>query len=82
MSNHNVPIEKIADLIGQRTMIVTRTVYQYQLKPVIEAGAITMNTIFDGIGKTEPTSRPAPHLALILALTARYTFEKCGPYWI
>jgi hypothetical protein len=41
-----VPIEKVADLVGHRTTIVTQTVNRDQLRPVIETGAVTMNTIF------------------------------------
>jgi hypothetical protein len=36
MSDNDVPIEKIADLVGHRTTIVTQTVYRHQLRPVIE----------------------------------------------
>ncbi len=45
MSDNDVPIEKIADLVGHRTTIVTQTVYRHQLRPVIETGATAMNTI-------------------------------------
>lgn len=46
MSDHGVPIETIADLVGHRGTGVTETVYRHQLKPVITKGAETMNTIF------------------------------------
>ena len=46
MSDNDVPIEKIANLVGHRTTVVTQTVYRHQLRPVIETGATTMNTIF------------------------------------
>jgi integrase len=45
MSDNDVPIETIADLVGHRTTIVTQTVYRHQLRPVIETGATAMNTI-------------------------------------
>ncbi len=45
MSDKRRPIEKIADLVGHRTTIVTQTVYRHQLRPVIETGATAMNTI-------------------------------------
>jgi integrase len=51
MSDNDVPIEKIADLVGHRTTIVTQTVYRHQLRPVIDAGATAMNTIFNRQGK-------------------------------
>jgi integrase len=45
LSDNDVPIEKIADLVGHRTTIVTQTVYRRQLRAVIETGATAMNTI-------------------------------------
>ena len=53
MSDNDVPIEKIADLVGHRTTIVTQTVYRHQLRPVIETGATAMNTILARKGKTD-----------------------------
>ena len=47
MSDNDVPIETIADLIGHRTTIVTQTVYRHQLRPVIETGATAMNSILN-----------------------------------
>jgi integrase len=47
MSDNDVPIEKIADLVGHRTTIVTQTVYRHQLRPVIETGATAMNSILN-----------------------------------
>jgi len=46
MSDHGVPIETIADLVGHASTAVTETVYRHQLKPVITRGAETMSTIF------------------------------------
>ena len=53
MSDNDVPIEKIADLVGHRTTIVTQTVYRHQLRPVIETGATAMNTILNRQSKAE-----------------------------
>ncbi len=47
MSDNDVPIETIADLVGHRTTIVTQTVYRHQLRPVIETGATAMNSILN-----------------------------------
>ena len=47
LSDNDVPIEKIADLVGHRTTIVTQTVYRHQLRPVIETGATAMNEILN-----------------------------------
>jgi site-specific recombinase XerC len=76
MSDNDVPIEKITNLVGHRTTVVTETVYRHQLRPVIETGATAMNTILNRQGKTSRSSSLAPRSALILALTARHTFEK------
>jgi len=46
MSDNDVPIETIADLVGHKGTAVTERVYRHQLKPVITKGATTMNTIF------------------------------------
>ena len=54
MSDNDVPIEKIADLVGHRTTTVTQTVYRHQLRPVIETGATAMNTILNRQDKAEP----------------------------
>jgi hypothetical protein len=53
MSDNDVPIEKIADLVGHRTTVVTETVYRHQLRPVIETGATAMNSILNRQGKTQ-----------------------------
>jgi integrase len=47
MSDHGVSIETIADLVGHKSTTVTERVYRHQLKPVITAGAQTMDIIFD-----------------------------------
>ncbi len=47
MSDNDVPIEVIADLVGHASTAVTEEVYRHQLKPVITKGAETMNTIFN-----------------------------------
>ena len=52
MSDNDVPIEKIADLVGHRTAVVTQTVYRHQLRPVVETGATAMNSILNRQGKT------------------------------
>jgi integrase len=46
MSDHGVPIETIADLVGHNGTGVTEKAYRHQLKPVITKGAETMNSIF------------------------------------
>jgi integrase len=46
MSDSNVPVEEIADLVGHKGTLVTERVYRHQLKSVIIKGAETMNTVF------------------------------------
>jgi hypothetical protein len=61
MSDNDVPIETIADLVGHRTTIVTQTVYRHQLRPVIETGATAMNSMSgtgSGTSSTGPISSP------------------------
>jgi integrase len=53
MSDNDVPIEKIADLVGHRTTVVTETVYRHQLRPVIETGATAMNSILNRQGRSQ-----------------------------
>jgi delta 1-pyrroline-5-carboxylate dehydrogenase len=53
MSDNDVPIEKIADLVGHRTTIVAQIVYRHQLRPVMETGATAMNAILNRQGKTQ-----------------------------
>ena len=75
-----MPIEKIADLVGHRTTIVTQTVYRHQLRPVIETGATAMNTIFKRQKNTDCLN-PAPRLAPILAPTARQILTEKSVTW-
>jgi integrase len=50
MSDNDVPIEKIADLVAHRTTVVTQSVYRHQLRPVIETAA-AMSAILARKGK-------------------------------
>ncbi len=52
MSDREVPIETVADLVGHSSTAVIEKVYRHQLKPVITKGAQTMNTIFNQDRKT------------------------------
>jgi hypothetical protein len=46
MSDNDVPLEKIADLVGRKGTSVPDRVYWHQLKPAIRTGADTINAIF------------------------------------
>jgi integrase len=46
MSDSNVPLEKIAVLVGHSSSRTTETVYRHQLRPVITTGAEVMDQIF------------------------------------
>jgi len=65
LSDHGVPIEKIADLVGHSGTTVTEKVYRHQLRPVLLTGAVVMDQIFRGPlppppTLPEPTKRQAP----------------------
>jgi integrase len=46
LSDSGVPIEQIARLLGHSGTAVTERVYRHQLRPVLEEGADTMDTLF------------------------------------
>ncbi len=46
LSDSGVPIEQIARLLGHSGTAVTERVYRHQLRPVLEEGAETMDTLF------------------------------------
>jgi integrase len=50
MSDHGVPIEQIADLVGHSGTNVTEHVYRHQISPVIQSGADAMDAIFPALG--------------------------------
>ncbi|MDL4813049.1 site-specific integrase [Actinomadura opuntiae] len=47
LSDHDVPVERIADLVGHSDTRTTETVYRHRLKPVIKGGAEIMDAIFN-----------------------------------
>src|SRR5215467_13776019 len=46
MSEHGVPLEEIARLVGHSVTTTTETVYRHELRPVISSGAEVMDAIF------------------------------------
>jgi integrase len=46
MSEHGVPVEEIARLVGHSVTTTTESVYRRELRPVISTGAEVMDTIF------------------------------------
>jgi integrase len=56
LSDSDVPLETIADLVGHKGTFVTERVYRHQLKPVITTGATTMNAIFTAKQKQSKTA--------------------------
>jgi integrase len=46
MSDHGIPVEKIARVVGHSSTTTTEVVYRKQLRPVITEGADTMDVIF------------------------------------
>ncbi|MFD5319641.1 tyrosine-type recombinase/integrase [Streptomyces sp. NPDC127098] len=46
LSDHDVPVEEIAKLVGHSAMATTEKVYRKQIRPVIQTGAKAMDRIF------------------------------------
>ncbi len=46
LSDEDVPIERISDLVGHKDQTTTETVYRHQIRPVILHGAEAMDRIF------------------------------------
>ena len=46
LSNAEVPIEQISQLVGHRGTTVTELVYRHQLKPIVQTGATVMDRLF------------------------------------
>ena len=46
LSDEDVPIEKISDLVGHKDQTTTETVYRHQIRPVVLRGAEAMDRIF------------------------------------
>jgi integrase len=61
LSDHGVPIEQIADLVGHSGTTVTEKVYRHQLRPILLTGAVVMDQIFNGPpALPDPTKRSGP----------------------
>ena len=48
MSDSGVPVEEIARLAGHTNSSTTELIYRHQLRPIMEKGAQTMDTLFNG----------------------------------
>ncbi|WP_458087030.1 site-specific integrase [Streptomyces malaysiensis] len=48
LSDHGIPLERIALLVGHSSQATTEAVYRKQLRPVITQGAEAMDVIFSG----------------------------------
>ncbi len=46
LSDHGIPLERIAQLVGHTSRTPTEAVYRKQLRPVITEGAEAMDVIF------------------------------------
>lgn len=46
LSDSGVPLEEISRLVGHSGTSVTELVYRHQIRPVIQTGAIVMDTLF------------------------------------
>jgi integrase len=52
LSDNGIPLEEISRLVGHSSTAVTEAVYRKQIRPVLQAGAVAMDRIFEG--GTEP----------------------------
>ena len=48
LSDREVPIEVISQLVGHSSTATTEKVYRRQIRPVIQTGATTIDRIFEG----------------------------------
>lgn len=46
LSDDDVPIETISDLVGHKDQTTTESVYRHQIRPVVMHGAEVMDRIF------------------------------------
>jgi integrase len=46
LSDHGVPVEEIARLVGHSSTTTTELVYRKQIRPVIQTGAVVMDDVF------------------------------------
>ncbi|NUP14767.1 MAG: site-specific integrase [Streptomyces sp.] len=47
LSDNGIPLEEISRLVGHSSTAVTEAVYRKQIRPVLQAGAIAMDRIFE-----------------------------------
>ncbi|MFD3572769.1 tyrosine-type recombinase/integrase [Streptomyces sp. NPDC058644] len=59
LSDHGVPLETIALLVGHTSQTTTEVVYRKQLRPVITKGAEAMDVIFAGGQEESEVRDPA-----------------------
>ena len=46
LSDHGVPVEEIARLVGYSSTTTTELVYRKQIRPVIQTGAVVLDAVF------------------------------------
>src|SRR3954452_20383587 len=46
LSDHGVPVEEIARLVGHSSTTTTELVYRKQIRPVIQTGAVVLDAVF------------------------------------
>jgi integrase len=59
LSDEGVPIEEISRLVGHKSTAVTELVYRKQIRPVMQAGATTMDRIFGNVSHADSRSAGA-----------------------
>lgn len=63
LSDHGIPLERIAQLVGHTSQATTEAVYRKQLRPVITQGAEAMDEIFsqrDGVAQPVEEDETTP----------------------
>jgi integrase len=55
LSDSGMPLEEISRLVGHSSTATTEAVYRFQIRPVIQTGAVAMDSIFDP-GDQDPQS--------------------------
>ncbi|MGW2151525.1 tyrosine-type recombinase/integrase [Nonomuraea bangladeshensis] len=48
LSDNGIPLEEISRLVGHSSTAVTEAIYRKQIRPVLQAGAVAMDRIFEG----------------------------------
>jgi hypothetical protein len=82
MSDNDIPIEKIADLVGHRSTVVTQTVYRHHLRARHRDRRDSHEHDLEPPEEHRIRLKSGSVSGSVLAPGARHIFENGGPYWI